>query len=130
MIIKLKSNVDCSNGKIYPFTVDWPLRHTMQYNVLQPFNSYTERFTPTSFSNYIQHRYIQVIFTYLISYYNALVRFTTKFLMPHILCGLTNHQGPVFIDGMVNSTEAEVHSKTNSMKDAVRQLLLQYRHAT
>ena len=50
------------------------------------------------------------------------------------------HQGPVSIDGMVNSTEVVVHSKMNFVKvvrkslivpetiDAVRQLLLQDRH--
>ena len=44
------------------------------------------------------------------------------------------HQGPVFFDGMVNSTEVVVHSKTNFVKvvrqqllfiDAARQLTLQ-----
>ena len=52
------------------------------------------------------------------------------------------HQQPVFIDGIVNSTEVAVHSKTNFVKavqnqllfrktiNAVRQLMLQDRHAT
>ena len=50
------------------------------------------------------------------------------------------HQGPVFIDGMVNSTEVVVHSKTNFVQvvqnqlffpetiDAVCQLILQDRY--
>ena len=55
--------------------------------------------------------------------------------------GLTQQQcideGPVFVDGMVNSTEVVVHSKTNFVKvvqnqllfrDAMRQLILQDRH--
>ena len=33
------------------------------------------------------------------------------------------HQGPVFIDGMVNSTEVVVHSKTNFVKVVQNQLL-------
>ena len=46
-------------------------------------------------------------------------------------------EGPVFVDGMVNSTEVVVHSKTNFVKvvqnqllfrDAMRQLILQDRH--
>ena len=52
------------------------------------------------------------------------------------------HQGPVFIDDMVNSTEVIVHSKTNFVKvdqnqffvsetiDAVHQLILQNRLVT
>ena len=50
------------------------------------------------------------------------------------------HQGPVFIDSMVNSTEVVVHSNTNFVKvvqvvvpesiDAMRQLILQDRHVT
>ena len=33
------------------------------------------------------------------------------------------HQGPVFIDGMVNSTEIIAHSKTNFVKVVQNQLL-------
>ena len=33
------------------------------------------------------------------------------------------HQGPMFIDGMVNSTEVVVHSKTNFVKVVLNQLL-------
>ena len=33
------------------------------------------------------------------------------------------HQGPVFIDGTVNSTEGIVHSKTNFVKVVQNQLL-------
>ena len=50
------------------------------------------------------------------------------------------YQGPVFIDGMVNSTEVVVHFKTNfwipnsvvvpETIDAVRQLILQDRNVT
>ena len=35
------------------------------------------------------------------------------------------HQGPVFIDGMVNSTKVVVHSKTNIVKVVQSQLLFQ-----
>ena len=49
------------------------------------------------------------------------------------------HQGPVFIDDMVNSTEVVVHPKTNFVKvegvaretiDGARQLILQDSHVT
>ena len=33
------------------------------------------------------------------------------------------HQGPVFIDGMINSTEVVVHSKTNFVNVVQNQLL-------
>ena len=39
-------------------------------------------------------------------------------------------QGPVFIDGVVNSTEVVVHSKTNFVKVIPNRLILQDRHVT
>ena len=37
--------------------------------------------------------------------------------------GLTQNQGPVFLDDIVNSTEVIVHSKTNLIKVVQNQLL-------
>ena len=55
----------------------------------------------------------------------GLINTTTVIDELNYILAMKLHQGPVFIDGMVNSTEVLVHSKTNFVKVVKNKFVVQ-----